>query len=94
MCPNAISLTLTPHYIFHFDKTRSIDGDFEQAKEYDRTVEYTVTYTPKESWKILAGVKLEYTYESDIDEGDFTDREIYCKIEKNILIAINWSLSK
>jgi len=30
----------------------------------------------------LAGKKLEYEFESDIDEGDFTNRQFYCKIEK------------
>lgn len=56
----------------------------EIPKEYDKTIEYTLTYNPSEKWKILTGVKLEYTYESDIDEGDVTDRQIYCKIERKI----------
>jgi hypothetical protein len=54
----------------------------ELSKEYDRTIEYTLTYQPAKSWNVLFGVKFEYEYESTIDEGDFNDREVYCKIEK------------
>jgi len=59
-------------------------GDDELPKEYDRTFEYTLTYKPTRLWKILAGLKLDYEYESDIDDGDITERQIYCKFERQI----------
>jgi len=59
-------------------------GDDEPAKEYDRTLEYTITYQPNRLWKILAGVKLGYEYDSDVNDGDNTERQIYCKFERQI----------
>ena len=54
----------------------------ENAREYDKTFEYTLTYEPSISWKILFGAKVVYEYESSIEDGDYTERQIYCKIEK------------
>lgn len=54
----------------------------ELSEEQERTLEYTLTYQPAQTWKILTGVKLGYEYESDIDDGDITERQFYCKIEK------------
>jgi hypothetical protein len=51
------------------------------AEEIERIFEYTLTYQPTNKWRILAGVKLEYEYESDIDEGDITNRQFYCRVE-------------
>jgi len=58
-------------------------GD-ELSKEIERNFEYTLTYSPNDKWRILAGIKLEYEFESDTDEGDITNRQFYCKIEKKI----------
>lgn len=54
----------------------------ELAREEEKTFEYTFTYQPTETWKFLTGVKLGYEYESDIDDGDITEQQFYCKIEK------------
>lgn len=74
------------HRLIYLDNLtkRDIDrwrGD-ELPKEIERIFEYTLTYTPNKEWSILAGVKLEYEFESDIDDGDITNRQLYCKIEK------------
>jgi len=65
------------------DMSRWLDDD-ELARECDRTFEYTLTYKPTRLWKILAGLKLDYEYESDVDDGDITERQIYCKLEREI----------
>lgn len=74
------------HRLLYLDNLTERDTErwrgTELSKEYDKTVEYTFTLLPKETWKILAGLKFEYSYESDIDESDLTERQIYCKIEK------------
>ncbi len=54
----------------------------ELAREEEKTFEYTFTYQPTKTWKFLTGVKLEYEYESDIDDGDITEHQFYCKVEK------------
>ena len=74
------------HRLLYLDELTERDiarwtGD-ELAKEVERTFEYTLTYHPAKSWKILSGVKFEYDYESDIDDDDITKRQFYCRIEK------------
>jgi len=54
----------------------------ELDREIERTLEYTLMYESNEQWAVLAGLKTEYDYESDVDDGDITHREIYLKIEK------------
>jgi hypothetical protein len=80
------SRTLSHRLLYLDDLTeRDVErwrGD-ETAKEVERTYEYTLTYQPAKSWKILTGFKLEYDYNSDIDDGDITNQQIYFKIEKN-----------
>lgn len=54
----------------------------ELAREEEKTLEYTFTYKLKRDWSLLTGVKFEYDYKSDIDDGDITNRELYTKFEK------------
>jgi hypothetical protein len=63
------------------DIERWLDKD-EPAEEFERTFEYTFTYQPAETWEFLFGVKAEYEYESNIDDGDWTAQQVYCKVEK------------
>ena len=62
------------------DTERWIEEDL--AREEEKTFEYTFTYQPTETWKFLTGVKLGYEYESDIADGDITEQQFYCKVEK------------
>ncbi|MEN8190449.1 MAG: carbohydrate binding family 9 domain-containing protein [Thermodesulfobacteriota bacterium] len=64
------------------DSGRWISDELE--RELERVFEYTLICEPVESWKVLFGFKGGYDHESDIDEGDFTDRELYFKIEKSL----------
>jgi len=54
----------------------------ELDKEIERTLEYTYIYKTKKDWSVLAGVKFEYDFTSDINDGSLTRREIYTKVEK------------
>jgi len=51
-------------------------------KEIESTFEYSLIYKPNKKLSILSGIKAEYDYKSDIDDGDITIREIYTKIER------------
>ncbi len=55
-------------------------GD-ELAKEVEETLEYTFIYKPTKKTSLLAGIKAEYNFESDIDKGGITNRELYTKVE-------------
>jgi hypothetical protein len=58
-------------------------GD-ELNREIARTLEYTFTYEIQEQWSVLAGIKAEYDHESDVNNGDITNREVYLKFEKRL----------
>ena len=53
-------------------------------KEVEREFEYAFIYKPSKKVSLLTGVKAEYDYESDIGDGDVTNREVYFKIEAAI----------
>jgi len=53
-------------------------------KEVEREFEYAFIYKPRKKVSLLTGVKAEYDYESDISDGDVTNREVYFKIEAGI----------
>jgi hypothetical protein len=53
-------------------------------KEVEREFEYAFIYKPSKKVSLLTGVKAEYDYESDISDGDVTNREVYFKIEAGI----------
>jgi hypothetical protein len=75
------------HRLLYLDNVTKRDAerwiDDELPREEDWTFEYTFTYQPKESLRFLTGIKLEHEYESDIDDGDITGQQFYCKIEKS-----------
>lgn len=64
------------------DTTRWLGDSLE--KEVERTFEYTFIYKPTKKFSLLAGVKAEYEFKSDINKGDETNREVYMKLEFKI----------
>ncbi len=73
--------------LYLHDRTRrDLDlwsGFDETAFEEEITLEYTYTYTPNRLWRILAGVKLAIEDNSDDQDKDLTDREVYIKVERS-----------
>lgn len=53
-------------------------------KKVEREFEYSFIYRSNKNVSVLTGVKAEYDYKSDIDDGDVTKREVYLKIEAGI----------
>ena len=53
-------------------------------KEIERELEYSFIYKPNRKLSLLTGFKAGYDYESDIGEGDITNREVYFKLEVGI----------
>jgi hypothetical protein len=60
-------------------------------KEVEREFEYAFVYRPGKKVSLLKGVKAEYDYKSDINDGDVTNREAYFKIEVGIQVRGNRS---
>ena len=50
-------------------------------KEVSREIEYAYIYRPSKKLRLLTGAKAEYEFESDVDDGDIVNREIYFKVE-------------
>jgi len=75
------------HRLLYLDNVTKRDVerwiDDELPREEDWTFEYTFTYQPKESLRFITGIKREHEYESDIDDGDITGQQFFCKIEKS-----------
>ena len=55
---------------------------FARPQEIERTFEYSLIYKPNKKLSILSGIKAEYNFESDINDGDVTNRQVYTKIER------------
>ncbi len=74
------------HRLLYLDdhSERDIDSWLgpELEKERERTFEYTFIYNPDKKWHILAGIKAEYKFKSDVNDDDITNREVYAKFEK------------
>jgi hypothetical protein len=56
------------------------------AKEIDQTFEYTLIFEPAPDWSLLAGLKFEEYYESDLDQKGLVAREFYLKAERHFSI--------
>jgi hypothetical protein len=76
------------HRFFYLDDLTRQDTDrwlgSSLDKEVEREFEYAFIYRPSKKVSLLTGVKAEYGYESDISDGDVTNREVYFKIEAAI----------
>jgi hypothetical protein len=74
------------HRLLYLDDLTNRDTErwlgVELDREVERTLEYTFTYEIFEQWAVLAGLKTEYDYKSDVNDDDITNREVYLKIEK------------
>ncbi len=74
------------HRLLYLDDLTERDIDSwlgpELEKEIERTFEYTFIYNPDKKWQILAGIKAEYDFKSDVNDDDITNREVYAKIER------------
>ena len=60
----------------------------EDAREKERTFEYTLLYKPTKDWKILTGVKFGNEYDVDLDETGLINREFYIKIAKDFNLEL------
>ena len=61
------------------DLTRWLGTELD--KEIEKTFEYTLIYKPTKKISVLAGIKAEYNFESDVNDGGLTNRELYTKVE-------------
>ena len=74
------------HRFLYLDDTTEKDVDRwlgdALAREQERTLEYTLIWQPSKPWTILTGIKLGWDYNSDVDESDLTNREVYLKVAR------------
>ena len=73
------------HRLLYLDDLAEQDIDRLPDKnvevEVDRTLEYTFTYRPNETWSLLTGAKGDFDDRSDKMLADWVGRQVYLKLE-------------